>query len=360
MFFSRPTMAIQGGNGSVQRGSRDLGTPGSPIRHKSPSLRHSHNGDEDLIDHICLGRQAFEDARFHRDQEMKTRLLNTYVTSETYFDILFSTVILANIIVLIIESYLDETQVFETGNVEEVESLRSSLLVFFWLEVVFLVLYIFEFIFRIYQHRKWLKLENDAIDEEDQINAKSNPRASLISRSSRVSKFHHRKSVDEIVHKLVIETKHVGVTLSHLVEFFQTVRGVFMLIDLFTIVIGVISVCKMGPTLLASSANHVEGELDAEFFQNDLNALSALRVLRVLKLCRSFQGLRVVITGLVQATRSILWVSCFALFLILIFAIVLTNAIGKNVDFAKECSEVCGQCEVEENFYRVERHDKIV
>ena len=103
--------------------------------------------------------------------------------------------------------------------------------------------------------------------------------------------------------------------------------------------------------LLASSNHHEQGELDAHFFQNDLNALSALRVLRVLKLCRSFQGLRVVITGLVQATRSILWVSCFALFLILIFAIVLTNAIGKNVEFARECSQVCGECANPNDFH---------
>ena len=121
---------------------------------------------------------------------------------------------------------------------------------FFWLEVVFLVLYIFEFIFRIYQHRKWLTLENEEIEKEDKV-TRASARPTLHRGASSIIFPKKKSSVENIRRTLVqlaSETKHAAISFADMLDFFKTVRGVFMLIDLFTIIVGLISVCQLGPS----------------------------------------------------------------------------------------------------------------
>merc|ERR1719160_1809105 len=118
----------------------------------------------------ALGRQAFEDAQFHAHTRTKLKILEGVMQQETKYDAYFSAVIILNLIVIGVETDLHNNFLAEEvyGGAESygTENIYGPSNPFYWIETVFLVIFLVELGLRFQLH--WRRTQAEAAEVERQ------------------------------------------------------------------------------------------------------------------------------------------------------------------------------------------------
>eukprot|EP00397_Hematodinium_sp_SG-2012_P013737 GEMP01013958.1.p1 GENE.GEMP01013958.1~~GEMP01013958.1.p1 ORF type:complete len:541 (+),score=66.36 GEMP01013958.1:290-1912(+) len=249
-----------------------------------------------LSDHMPLiGRQEFFDAQFEIRSKAKLQKLSQAEEAEGRYDVIFGLLIIVNLIVVGIE--IDNRD----------PSLECA---FWWLESCFLIIFLVELLFRL-QLLAWAKnrwCHRQSAEVEPAVDVKS---------SDKLVDFDLEANEENARVRWYL--KCLPIVFND-----EFTRHSWMFFDFSILALSALDVWILDPSWSTNAENQVTGNY------TPLRVLRLARIVRSVKIFEYFKDLWLLITGLGQAFKTILWVVALLILTIYLFALLVTTLVRQN------------------------------